>query len=93
MGALFVQVKYVLCNNFYTENKIPVIKILNTKNQENSRNFVPLKVYYCLECVCDVIMIDVQYFLFTVNIQLLCNDSVVSHMTMLLKFHFSHLLP
>ena len=47
MGALFVQVKCVLCNNLCTENKIPVIKILNTKNQENSRNFVLLKVYYC----------------------------------------------
>ena len=43
-------------------------------------------------CVCDIIMIDVQYFLFTVNIQL-CNDSVVSHMIMLLKFLFSHLVP
>lgn len=42
--------------------------------------------------MCDIIMIDVQYFLFTVNIQL-CNDSVVSHMIMLLKFLFSHLVP
>jgi len=31
MGALFVQVKCVLCNNFYTKNKIPVIKILKYK--------------------------------------------------------------
>lgn len=42
--------------------------------------------------MCDIIMIDVQYFLFTVNIQL-CNDSVISHMIMLLKFLFSHLVP